>query len=276
MPFVNHNGVKLFYETHGKGRALLLNHGFMGATDVWDAYVGPLSRHFQVIRWDMRGHGQSDYPEADDLYSERMFLADMRAVMTAADTRSAVLVGQGMGANLSLAFAIAYPRCVEGLVLDEPEVPPTDGTKGRLEFMGPSLADFYLGRGGYEPGLGFRLGRGPDIDPVMTRRHRHPWGISRTALKVMGAPDSLLKTRLKDITAPVIFTHGDGVDTHRDQVMALLREALPQAQKMAWPEKDSTASKEYAAIFTSAVIDFVASCPKIKTAPVGRAQSKHV
>ena len=251
MPWVNHNGVRLQFEVHGKGRTLLLTHDFLGAMDSWDAQVGPLSRHCKVIRWDMRGHGQSDYPESPDVYTERMFLADMRAVLAAADSRSAVLVGHGLGANLSLAFAIAYPRWVRGLILSSPEVPCQAGMPGRNETAGPALADYYSARG-------FVTSGSLPPDPVLIRRHRHPWGLSCTARTVLGAKDSLLKGRLKEISVPTLVMTVDEIDTYQDQVIACLLTHVPQAKMAPLLERGHYINGTGAAPFNAAIAEFLA------------------
>jgi pimeloyl-ACP methyl ester carboxylesterase len=69
MPKLNRDGVEIYYEVHGEGPALLLTHGFSSTSQMWAGQVEPFSRHFKLITWDMRGHGQSDYP-ADPAASE--------------------------------------------------------------------------------------------------------------------------------------------------------------------------------------------------------------
>src|SRR5262245_21828249 len=51
------NGAELYYEERGTGPAVVLIHGFMLDTRMWDSQFASLSRSHRVIRFDMRGHG---------------------------------------------------------------------------------------------------------------------------------------------------------------------------------------------------------------------------
>ena len=44
---------------------------------MWDGQVAALKDRYQVIVWDMRGHGESDYPSDPALYSEALTVGDM-------------------------------------------------------------------------------------------------------------------------------------------------------------------------------------------------------
>ena len=56
------NGMQMYFEIHGEGEPLLLLHGFTGAGSNWQAFVGGLSREYQLIIPDLRGHGRSTRP----------------------------------------------------------------------------------------------------------------------------------------------------------------------------------------------------------------------
>ena len=48
---------------------------------MWDGQVAALKDRYQVIVWDMRGHGESDYPTDPRLYSEALTVGDMKALL---------------------------------------------------------------------------------------------------------------------------------------------------------------------------------------------------
>ena len=77
MPTINRDGVRIYYEVHGSGPPLLLTHGYSSTSGMWQGQVAALSKHHQLVLWDMRGHGQSDYPEDASAYSEALTVADM-------------------------------------------------------------------------------------------------------------------------------------------------------------------------------------------------------
>ena len=62
MPKINRDGVNIYYEVHGSGPPLLLTHGYSSTSGMWQGQIEALSKHHKLVLWDMRGHGQSDYP----------------------------------------------------------------------------------------------------------------------------------------------------------------------------------------------------------------------
>ena len=70
MPTLDRDGVKIHYEVAGDGPALILTHGYSSTGEMWAGQIAPLAEHFKVVTWDMRGHGRSDYPADQALYSE--------------------------------------------------------------------------------------------------------------------------------------------------------------------------------------------------------------
>lgn len=59
--FVDSNGTRLHYETAGAGDLLVLIHGETLDLRMWDDQFLPFARHYQVIRYDMGGYGQSAF-----------------------------------------------------------------------------------------------------------------------------------------------------------------------------------------------------------------------
>ncbi len=83
MPKIDRDGVKIYYEVHGSGPTLLLTHGYSSTSAMWQGQIAALSKHHTLVLWDMRGHGQSDYPDDPAAYSEALTVADMAALLDA-------------------------------------------------------------------------------------------------------------------------------------------------------------------------------------------------
>jgi pimeloyl-ACP methyl ester carboxylesterase len=73
------DGAQLYYESHGRGPALLLLAGQCCDHREWTRVAQDFATQFQVIVWDYRGTGQSDKPPAP-AYSTRGFAADASVV----------------------------------------------------------------------------------------------------------------------------------------------------------------------------------------------------
>lgn len=110
---VDVNGTRLYYEEAGSGPAVVLIHGFTLDTRMWDDQFLPLAQHFRVIRYDMRGFGQSAVP-TNEPYSH---VEDLRALLDHLNVQQASLVGLSKGGGVALDFALSYPQRTQALAL---------------------------------------------------------------------------------------------------------------------------------------------------------------
>src|SRR5258707_11179651 len=101
MPKLNRDGVNIYYEVHGDGPPLILTHGYSSTSAMWQGQVAALSKHYRLILWDMRGHGQSDYPEDPGAYSEALTVGDIAAVPDTAGAKQAIVRGLSLRGVMS-------------------------------------------------------------------------------------------------------------------------------------------------------------------------------
>ncbi len=106
------NGARVYYEVAGDGEPLALIHA--GVTDrrMWDGQFEALAQHYRVLRYDLRGYGQTSAPAM--AYSH---VEDLRALLDQLGIVRAVLVGCSMGGTAALDFALTYPDRVSALAL---------------------------------------------------------------------------------------------------------------------------------------------------------------
>jgi pimeloyl-ACP methyl ester carboxylesterase len=117
MPKIDRNGVRIYYEVHGDGPPLILTHGYSSTSAMWQGQIAALSKHHKLVLWDMRGHGQSDYPEDPTAYSEAATIGDIKALLDAVGARRAIVGGLSLGGYMSLAFYRAHPGRVAALLI---------------------------------------------------------------------------------------------------------------------------------------------------------------
>ena len=82
MPTVKTNGIEMYYERHGDGKPLVLLHGATSDHQLWRNQVDSLSDEYEVITYDMRGHGKtggSTLPR----YTVDLYADDLRAFINA-------------------------------------------------------------------------------------------------------------------------------------------------------------------------------------------------
>src|SRR3954469_13660464 len=117
-PFeVSRDGVMLRGETLGAGPDVVLLHGLTATRRYVVMGSKALPRAgYRVTTLDARGHGESDPARSVSEYEYRDLVADLEAVMDELGIERAALGGSSMGAHTTMAFALAFPDRVAGLV----------------------------------------------------------------------------------------------------------------------------------------------------------------
>ncbi|MFW9876350.1 MAG: alpha/beta fold hydrolase, partial [Candidatus Thorarchaeota archaeon] len=93
--FAHVNGIKFCYEIHGNGDPVLLVHGFGAKKESWIAQTSPLVKHFKVIRFDNRGAGKSDRPDAS--YTMEIFADDINGLLDHLEIEKTHIIGWSLG-----------------------------------------------------------------------------------------------------------------------------------------------------------------------------------
>lgn len=110
--FAEVNGARLYYEVKGEGHPLVLIHGGLVHSGLWDDQFGEFARYFEVIRYDARGYGRSaPVPGAFHHYE------DLRELLRFLEVDRAHLVGLSMGGSIALDLALQNPEMASSLVL---------------------------------------------------------------------------------------------------------------------------------------------------------------
>ncbi|MCG3227420.1 MAG: alpha/beta hydrolase [Candidatus Heimdallarchaeota archaeon] len=112
MPFVNNQGVKIFYTIVGQGTPIVLLHGGPGSHQEWYAcnHVHTLMESYQVILIDLRGNGQSDKPHDSKSYLTKKITSDIIAVLDELKIESAHCWGYSLGGYLAFCLSRDYPE----------------------------------------------------------------------------------------------------------------------------------------------------------------------
>jgi pimeloyl-ACP methyl ester carboxylesterase len=95
---------------------LVLLHGSNADLHTWEPWVAALKGKYRVIRFDQVGHGLTG-PDPEGDYSTANFVADIGAVADKLGLKQFILGGNSMGGKHALAYAIAHPERLTGLVL---------------------------------------------------------------------------------------------------------------------------------------------------------------
>lgn len=115
MPFVENQGLPIFFEDIGAGPPVVLGHSFLCSGKMWQGQGPVLSRRFRVINPDLRGHGRSG-PVAKP-FSLYNAVSDVVAVLDELGIEKAVWCGLSIGGMVALRAALSCPERVAALVL---------------------------------------------------------------------------------------------------------------------------------------------------------------
>ncbi len=111
------DGTKLYYEVTGSGPAIIFVHELAGTCRSFDMQVAALKPRFRCITFNARGYPPSDVPASVDSYSQEIAAGDIGAVLDAAETKDAHVMGVSMGSAAALQFALNHPARVRSAIL---------------------------------------------------------------------------------------------------------------------------------------------------------------
>jgi pimeloyl-ACP methyl ester carboxylesterase len=113
------NGVRLYYEEHGRGDPILVIHGTSTSAMVWRrAAIDELAQLGRVIVYDRRGCTRSERPEPYET-NVAQHAEDAAALLRSLDAAPAVVIGRSYGGETAIELALREPGLVRALVLLE-------------------------------------------------------------------------------------------------------------------------------------------------------------
>lgn len=258
MAEVDRDGVRIRYDVHDPpaGRregapAILLTHGYTSSSHMWAPNLEALTERHRVITWDLRGHGQSDYPDDLDQYSEALAVRDMGAILDAEGEGPAIIGGLSLGGYLSLAFHLAHPERTVALMLFDTG-PGYKRDDGRDEWNRIAIA--------YAEGFEAEgLDALPSVGRSEVRRdvHRNADGLALAARGMLTQHDARVIESLPSIAVPTLVLAGD-----RDEPFLgatdYMAAKIPGATKVVLADAGHAANIDQPEAFDRAVVDFLA------------------
>jgi len=113
--YIHFRGKKIFYSESGSGLPVLLLHGYLETSEVWDGFASRLSDKFRIIAIDLPGHGSSDiYAE---VHTMEFIAAVAEGLMNTLGIEKAFIAGHSLGGYATLAFLELYPGRLNGYCL---------------------------------------------------------------------------------------------------------------------------------------------------------------
>ncbi|MDG2111136.1 MAG: alpha/beta fold hydrolase [Actinomycetota bacterium] len=101
----------------GDGPPALLLHGALGSRSYWDDNIAALRSVCSPVVLELWGHGRSPSPEDPDRYQPAGYVEELEWLRNELGGGPVWLIGQSMGAALTMHYTVAHPENVIGLVI---------------------------------------------------------------------------------------------------------------------------------------------------------------
>ena len=249
MAILTRGGVDIYFEVHGQGPTILLTHGFMDTSQMWQDQIDALARDHTLIVWDIRGHGRSGSPGDPGLYSQQATINDMGALLDEVGAQTAILGGLSLGGYLSLAFRRDHPERVDGLLIiaTGPGFRNDDARQGWNEMTEKTAL-----------GMETKGFDGQRLMPAEEARSRHGTtkGLILAARGILPQTDASVMDSLASITVPTLVLAGDK-DRQFAKATDYMAEKIPGAEKVTIAQAGHAVNVHQVEAFNGAVLGFL-------------------
>jgi len=112
---IEYDDSDISYDIIGRGKAVVLLHGYLESKEIWGDFAEKLGKNFKVIIPDLPGHGKSGLIDSN-LTVEKM-AESIKYILDKENVSKCLLVGHSMGGYTALAFLELFPELLSGLSL---------------------------------------------------------------------------------------------------------------------------------------------------------------
>lgn len=204
------NGLKMYYEIHGRGEPVVLLHGaFMTITTNWDGWIGELTKTRKVIAIEMQGHGRTADTRRE--FSSDHLADDVAALLGHLGIPRADVIGYSMGGGVAMRVAVRHPDRVRKVVVIS--------SPFRRDGVIPEGQDALRN-------LTAEVFKGSPIESEYRRLSPTPDQFARFVERMVAANNNgmdLTADQLRATTAPMFFIHGDAEGIRLDHVAEMFR-----------------------------------------------------
>jgi pimeloyl-ACP methyl ester carboxylesterase len=232
----------IHYETYGRGRPVLLLHGWLGSWNLWRETIEILGKEFRTYAIDFWGFGESNASgsKSSDAYKVDNYVELVYQFMDKLGIVKAPLIGHSMGGTVSLSTAIRHPEkvvkvCVIGSPIDGSSLNLLLKVSGypavaRLFWISPFLLKVFLGGYSY-----FMAKDGRKMSSMITR------DVSKITMNsffqsIGTLRDTDLRPRLNEIKVPTLGIYGKHDIIVNPKQNEVLKKGVPQSQILWYPD----------------------------------------
>jgi 3-oxoadipate enol-lactonase len=254
------NGITINYRIDGAERApwLVFSNSLATSLTMWDEQAAALQGNFRVLRYDQRGHGDTEAPAGR--YAFDTLLADALALMDALGIAKASFAGLSMGGATALGLAERHPDRFERIIVADSPCQSTPQSSQQWEER-IAVAQKQGIEGLVEPTVGRWFPpetvaeNPPYLDKIRAMIRGTPINGFIGCAAALAAHD--YAAAVASVKCPTLFIVGEK-DGATPAAMAKLHDKLPGSRFVALPGAGHISNMDRAAEFNSALRDFLA------------------
>jgi 3-oxoadipate enol-lactonase len=251
-------GIDMHYEVSGKGPWITLSHSLAAHSGMWEAQLDLLNQHFTVLRYDVRGHGQTQ--ATDGPYTLDQLADDIHGLLTHLGVTRTHWIGLSLGGMIGQTFAIRYPN-----ILDHAVIADSTG----------KAADNAITMWGDRANVACTQGMAALVQPTLSRwftssyREAHPEVMAHIGQMIESTPtegfagccaaiaviDTL--SGLQQLRAPGLIIVGDQDMATPPAMSENIHKHWPNSSYVVLKDAAHSANIEQAQTFNTAVMNFI-------------------
>lgn len=161
----------LHYEVYGRGKPVILLHGWLGTWGLWQDVMASLGQSYRTYALDFWGFGDSG--KRNSTFQVQDFILMVRQFMDQMGIASAPLIGHSMGGTVSLSYACQFPdRAEKVVIIGSPIVGTSLALALKLAGVPPIARMLFSSMGLFRMGMKAAsplISRGEDFPEMMDR-----------------------------------------------------------------------------------------------------------
>ena len=237
-------------------QTIVFHHGIAAGVDIWANWLPLLALRYRLVRFDMRGFGESVRPPAGFKWSFDVLCDDLLTVADAARAERFHLIGESIGGTAAIAAALKHPQRISSLVLSNA------AARGGLVSNVTGWREL-IARDG-QPGWArelmrsrFHLGALPAQIEAWYRRLHETCSMDATLALADLLLASDLTPRLTEIRVPTLLLSPDGSPFIPPEVMMAMRNQIADAELQVFAHAKHGLPLSHGPVCAQAVKDFL-------------------
>lgn len=269
--YIDIGQIYTYFEIAGKGEPVILIHAYSLDCRMWDAQFAELAKHYQVVRYDMRGFGKTDMPVEGLYFSHAQ---DLHKLMWFLGIAKAHLVGLSLGALTAVDFLAMYPdevlsvTAIAGGIMESATNPQQERQRkpALIEFVKKQGVEAYK-----KQWLEMVMSVcGPHKDEIRPQIEQminawSAWQVLHIEPPWQIVPPVAQQLKAKKPDVPVLVVIGKHDAQWSIRSGELLAEILPKAKKVYFEDAGHFPNMEVPGEFNKTLMDFLALVEKTKS-----------